>query len=424
MGHIWILALKDLKLMRRDRFGLFWIFAFPLLLALFFGSIFSGQGNRGNRALKLAIVDEDRTTGSKKLIEQLKASDALTVIESTLDQAKDKVRRGDLVALLVIPKGYGSFDSPFNPNRPALKIGLDPSRQAEAGYLQGLLTEATFKGMQDLFTNPKKLSADMKKALKEIEEDEDIPEEQRNSLRDFFQSMDKFFSKADPKMMQEGPQFQPAKIDRISISRDQGARPRSSFEITFPSSTLWGILGCVQAFVISIVSERTGGTLLRLRISPLTWRQVLGGKALACFLTCMMVALAMLLFGRLVFGVRIEARPLHLILAIASIGICFVGMMMFLATLGKTIEGVAGVAWGILMPLAMIGGGMIPLIAMPDWMLTLSHFSPVKWGILSLEGAIWREFALQEMLLPCAILIGVGVVFFSLGVRKLSWSEG
>jgi ABC-2 type transport system permease protein len=45
-----------------------------------------------------------------------------------------------------------------------------------------------------------------------------------------------------------------------------------------------------------------------------------------------------------------------------------------------------------------------------------SHASPVRWGILALEGAIWRDFSAAEMLLPCAILIGVGVVGFLAGV--------
>jgi len=39
---------------------------------------------------------------------------------------------------------------------------------------------------------------------------------------------------------------------------------------------------------------------------------------------------------------------------------------------------------------AMIGGVMIPLIAMPPWLLSLSNISPMKWAILSYEGAIWR----------------------------------
>jgi hypothetical protein len=39
--------------------------------------------------------------------------------------------------------------------------------------------------------------------------------------------------------------------------------------------------------------------------------------------------------------------------------------------------------------MAMFGGGMIRLLFVPGFMRTLSHFSPVKWSMLDLEGAIW-----------------------------------
>ena len=47
MKPVLVLALKDLKLIYRDKFGLFWLLVFPLLMALFFGSIFSGAGESG-----------------------------------------------------------------------------------------------------------------------------------------------------------------------------------------------------------------------------------------------------------------------------------------------------------------------------------------------------------------------------------------
>ena len=126
--------------------------------------------------------------------------------------------------------------------------------------------------------------------------------------------------------------------------------------------------------------------------------------------------------GHLLFGVRLT-NPLGLVLAILSISVCFVGMMMLLATLGKTEQGVAGAGWGILMPLAMLGGAMIPLIVMPPWMQTASNFSPIKWGIIGLEGAIWRGFDLADMLRPCAILVATGATCFVLGIKNLARIE-
>lgn len=290
----------------------------------------------------------------------------------------------------------------------------------EAGYLQGLLTEATFGGLQEMFQDPKRMQKQLDEARRDIGQAKDMPAGQRLLLTHFLGELGKFLDQAQPEAA--GAVWQPAPIKTTPVQRGQKS-PLSSFEVTFPSSILWAILACVQSFVISIAMERQAGTFLRLRIAPLRWWQVLAGKGLACFIACIAVALLLLLIGRLAFQVRLS-QPIHLAMAIVSTAICFVGMLMLLSTLGKTVEGVAGAAWGILLPLAMIGGGMIPLIAMPSWMLAVSNYSPVKWGIQALEGSIWRSYSLQEMLLPCGILLSVGAVCFALGVKKLSWGEG
>jgi ABC-2 type transport system permease protein len=210
--------------------------------------------------------------------------------------------------------------------------------------------------------------------------------------------------------------MEPVSPDRV--------QPLSAFEVTFPSSVLWGLMGCVTTFAISIVLERMQGTLLRLQVAPASWGQILAGKGLACFLACCAVATLLLVVGRLFFGVRIDPARLPLLaLAVGSTAAAFTGLMMFVSTLGKTTSGVAGAGWGLMMPLAMLGGGMIPLIAMPNWLFQLSSISPVKWGILSLEGAIWRNFSVGEMLLPCGILLAVGAVGFVAGAQILSLRE-
>jgi ABC-2 type transport system permease protein len=93
--------------------------------------------------------------------------------------------------------------------------------------------------------------------------------------------------------------------------------------------------------------------------------------------------------------------------------------MMVISTFGRTERAVAGAGWASLLPLAMIGGGMVPLFVMPSWMQDLASASPVKWAILSLEGAIWRDFSTTEMLLPLAILVAVGLLGFGLGLTVM-----
>jgi ABC-2 type transport system permease protein len=94
-----------------------------------------------------------------------------------------------------------------------------------------------------------------------------------------------------------------------------------------------------------------------------------------------------------------------------------VGIILMLASYLKTEHAVGGIGPAVMMPLFLLGGAMIPLMMMPEWMLAVSHISPVKWAILGFEGAIWRGFGAMEMLLPCGVLLGVGLVTFVLGSR-------
>ena len=153
-------------------------------------------------------------------------------------------------------------------------------------------------------------------------------------------------------------------------------------------------------------------------MAPLTDMQVLGGKALGCFLMLLLMQSALLLLGIFGFGIHIGS-PLLLIIAILCSSAAFVGIMMFVASLGRTEEGTRGAGFATLMPMSLFGGGMLPLFLMPPWMATVSNFSPVKWAALAVEGAMWRGFGAADMILPCGILLGVGLVAMFLGTRNL-----
>ena len=112
------------------------------------------------------------------------------------------------------------------------------------------------------------------------------------------------------------------------------------------------------------------------------------------------------------FGVRPSSMAM-LTLAGVSSAVCFVGFMMLIASLGKTEQTASGAGWAILMPLSMMGGAMVPQFVMPQWMQTAGQVSPIRWVILAIEGGIWRQFTLSEMVMPCAILISVGVACFA-----------
>ena len=199
--------------------------------------------------------------------------------------------------------------------------------------------------------------------------------------------------------------------------------PRSGYEIVLPGMLIWGLIGCVATFAISLVAERSTGTLLRLRAAPISRTTILAGKSLACALTCLFDLAVLSAVGWLGFGVQL-GDPLKYVVVLLACTVCFTGLTMALSVLGKTEQAVSGAGWSSLIVLAMVGGAMVPPAVMPEWLVRIGNLSPVRWGIWALEGATWRGLDWSELLAPLSMLTAFGVVAFGLGVGALAlWRE-
>ncbi|MEE8587065.1 MAG: ABC transporter permease, partial [Acidobacteriota bacterium] len=170
MKIIWILAIKDLRLLLRDRAAFFFTFFFPVLYATFFGAIFSGSGDGGSNAISVLLVDEDQTAGSREFVALLEQAEELNVIPSDdKHQARETVRRGNRVAYIALPKGFGEArKNIFGGETPRLEIGVDPARKAESGMLQGILTKYAAQAMQQVFPDPQVMRDQLAKARQSV----------------------------------------------------------------------------------------------------------------------------------------------------------------------------------------------------------------------------------------------------------------
>ncbi len=426
MRAVIALAVKDLKLLARDKFGLFWVAVFPLLMALFFGSIFSSGGGSA-RGLRVGFVGTGDSASIAAFRDALAASDVMTVEEMPLDSARDLVARGKRVAYVHYIDTSESNFGPFGPGQPSIEVGIDPARQAERGYLQGLVTQAHFRVLRDGMMDPKTLRPKLEEQMATIDTLSDMDEDQRRILSNLFGSLDQFMANVDSvsdsdttSLLANSPFGDPQiTFEEVTVSR---MSPKTAWEITFPQSLQWALIGVAAAFGVSIVVERRRGTFLRLRLAPISRLQILLGKGMACFLACLVSSALLLSIGILIFGIRVQS-PAGLVVAVLSAAFCFVGIMMLISVLGKTEQAVAGAGWAILLVMSMTGGGLVPLMAMPNWMFKLGHISAVKWSILAMEGAIWRGFGPAEMAQPIIILLSVGVVGFGVGTYVLSRTD-
>jgi ABC-2 type transport system permease protein len=414
MKQIIALALKDLRLMPRNKGGMFFTFVWPVLVTVLFGVMFGGNNDDEQGKIRIAVVDDDNSDGSRAFLKALEESFELTAMPRA--DAENAVRRGQRTGYIVVKRGFGEASNRMFYGTPKeIEVGVDPARQAEAGMLEGLLMKHASADMQKLFTDTQASSAMVDKALGDLQQ---APAEQTAPVQRFLGELKTFMGTPQSQGSPGSPQgeWQPLKITKTDIARVYDG-PRNPFDITFPQGVIWGLIGCAMGFGISLVTERTHGTLVRLRMAPLTSAQILGGKALSCFTSILFVEV-MLLGVALAFGVRPTS---YAMLAVAglSAAVCFVGFMMLVASLGKTEQTASGPGWAILMPLSMIGGAMVPTFVMPQWVQSISFVSPIRWTMLAIEGGVWRNFTIAEMAMPCAVLITVGIACFALGTRGL-----
>jgi ABC-2 type transport system permease protein len=432
MRTIIALAAKDVRVLAHDPAAVFFAAFFPLAVAIFFGTIFAGAGGGGASGMRVAVVDQDRTEGSRTFIQTLRDAPELEVVDAVGDageaatpiagpEAADMVRRGKVAAYVVLPEGFGEArERMFWGRPPEFEVGIDPSRQAEAAMLQGILTRRLFEGMQEFFTDPSRMRKQMQEGRRWLTEEasaEELGFEPDVLLR-FFDGLDDLMERVPP---QEGAfgGWQPVQMEVKEVAFEWEG-PTSSYHITFPQGVIWAVLACAATFGVSLVVERTSGTLQRLRAAPIGRWHILAGKSLACFGSTLAVCALVFAVGAAAFGVRPASVGL-LALAVVCSAACFVGVMMGVSVIGKTERSAAGFGWAVVLTMAMVGGASMPLFFMPPWLKAVSRFSPVRWAIYAMEGAVWRGFTLREMLLPCGILLGVGALFYVLGVLAFRW---
>ncbi len=406
------LAVKDLRLLMRDRVALFWVLGFPLIFALFFGAVVQAQVSKQYSPLTVQIVDEVDSAFSQRLVSTLLGDERLKADTSDLNAAERAVQRADAIGFVHITKprtaetegtGGGIRRLPAS-----VQLGVDPSHAAEAELLRAIILSAFEQagvpqaGVQQVGVQQVGVQQSRTGARQQAGAGSNAAEPPAAQKSDC------------GRLLSGGTGLKLQTVDIAALA----TRPREPSEYVFPSAVLWGLMGCAACFAVSLVTERTRGTLLRLRAAPIGYTAILGGKALACFSACLLDALLLSGVGAIAFGVQFDSVA-KLLLAVISAALAFVGITMALSTLGRTEQAVAGAGWATLLVMAMLGGAMVPLAFMPEWLVELSQVSPVRWGMLALEGATWRQFGWAKLLQSCSVLASIGGVGFLMGLGLL-----
>src|SRR5260370_20526789 len=116
------------------------------------------SGKAETSKVPVLVIDQDGSDISRGLIAKLGSDKNLDVKPSTLDAAREVVRKGKATAAIVIPKDFGKdaghalfTDANTGASKPELGVLYDPSHNVELGMVKGILSgavmQAVTKGM-------------------------------------------------------------------------------------------------------------------------------------------------------------------------------------------------------------------------------------------------------------------------------------
>ncbi|MFE2165281.1 ABC transporter permease [Streptomyces sp. NPDC059447] len=140
----------------------------------------------------------------------------------------------------------------------------------------------------------------------------------------------------------------------------------------------YGALGAALSTGTGVAEDKGVGWLRQLRVTPMSPRQVVAGRALTGSVIVLPAVAAVLAAGALVNGVRLEAwqwAAVTLVLWLGALPFTLLGIGNGYRLTAQT-TGLVNV--GCSLALSVAGGLWFPVELFPDWMRSLSELTPTR----------------------------------------------
>jgi ABC-type multidrug transport system permease subunit len=171
----------------------------------------------------------------------------------------------------------------------------------------------------------------------------------------------------------------------------------------------------------SVVVARTRKLLKRLMATPMSRGAYLLSHLLARLAFLVLEVGALLVFGRLVFGVR-SAGPLWVVGALCLLGaLAFAGLGLLVASRARTIEAVSGLMNVVMLPMWLLSGVFFASSHFPQAAQPFIKALPLTALNDALRAVMLEGRGLAAVGLESAILAAWGLVAFVVAVKIFRW---
>ena len=399
--------------LKRDRVAQAMTFLLPILFFSIFATVFGNQANNTTSRIRIAVVDEDGSELSRRIVEGLEKEGALRARttkdpegkQGPLDRtsAEALVRSGDVPVAVVLPKGLGGSAAAFGQadNAPHIQLLADVSDRIAPQMVYGLLQKVAMTAAPDLM---------MQGGITQFEKYAGTLTPSQRAAVDTWLPQLKPGGSAAPGSASRNAFG--VGIDTVDVMRKGNSESLVSFYAA--GIGVMFLLFSVSGASGSLLDEVDSGTLDRVLSTRVGMSGLLTGKWLFISLLGMLQLTVMFLWGRLAFGLDLFHHLPGFVVMTAFTAAAASGFGLLLATLARTRAQLSGMATIVILTMSSLGGSMFPRFLMSE---TMQKFGLLTFNAWALDGYLkvfWRDAAIWQLWPQVLVLAALTGVFLGL----------
>jgi ABC-2 type transport system permease protein len=403
--------------LKRDRVAQALTFLLPILFFSIFATVFGNQGRQTTSRIRVAVVDEDGSELSRRIVEGLGRETSLRV-RTTADAegkgaaldyaaAERLVKNGDVPVAIVLPKGLGDAAAAFGSSSQAARVKLlaDVSDPIAPQMINGLLQKVTMTAAPDIM---------MQGGMRQFERfGGALTPQQRDAVATWL-----------PRLRAQGTGAASGStgtdigfgvgVDTVDVMR-QGRREKENLVAFYAAGIgVMFLLFSVSGASGSLLDEMDTGTLDRVLSTRVGMTGLLAAKWIFIALLGMLQLTVMFLWGRLAFGLDFFSHvPGFMVMTVFTAGAAS-AFGLVLATLARTRAQLGGFSTILILTMSALGGSMFPRFLMTDTMQKMGLLTFNAWALDGYLKVFWRDAPVSELWPQVLVLAIIAGVFLSL----------
>jgi len=406
LSRIYIDFISSLKIFFRGRSSFFWVLAFPIILMLIFGAIFSG----GNVQYELAVQNKDGSDISFAFINAVNSTNAFKVhMVNASENADAYIKSNRISGMLIVPQGFGNqvqHNLALGATRPSTAVQVNPTTTSATNASALNATRVSSSSSQAQSNNTNATPAAVILKVDQSSTSAPVISGVLSSIANGFNSQ-----------LTGSTQI-------VGVENQQVLSSQFKYIDFFVPGIIGltvlttGVLGTVG----TNTQYRNNGILRKLATTPLGKSEWIISKMLYQTVVIFISAALIIVVAKLVYNVTVVPNVVTLLLLFVGT-ICFTGIGMIIARFVKDEDAANAAASAVTFPMLFLAGTFIPLETMPDYLQTIAKFLPLTYLNYGLRDAMIlgdTASALYNM----AIVLIAGAIFFVIGSIITDWREG